>query len=254
MDYVTLTKENLEHEHICCAFSDKKSSEGYQAKKDWLREQINQGYVFTKLDARAKVFIEYGPSEMTYLPVDAPDCMVINCFWVSGKYKGKGYGKTLLSQCIEDSIQKKKRGIVVLSSDKKRPFMSDKKFFMNQGFQISDTARPYFELLYLPLISGEAETPKFNDTAKNGQCDDNDGFKVYYSNQCPYMHYYIDLQSKTAEKEGLKYEAILIDSKEKANKNPSPFTIYSLFYKGEFITQELTAEKKFLNIINEVKE
>lgn len=29
--------------------------------------------------------------------------MVINCFWVSGQFKGQGNGKALLNQCFEDA-------------------------------------------------------------------------------------------------------------------------------------------------------
>ena len=251
MDFITLTKDNIENEHICCAFSDKKSKEGYNAKKQWLKEQIEYGYVFIKLNERAKVFIEYAPSEIAYIPVYAPNYMVINCFWVSGKYKGSGYGKELLKKCIDDSKIKGKDGIVVLAGDKKRPFMSDKKFFLKNGFEKCDTAKPYFELLFLKF-SNSNTVPRFIESAVNAACEDNGGFKAYYSNQCPYMNYYIDLQSKIANEQGFEYEKILIDSKDKANQNPSPFTIYSLFYKGKFVTQELTAEKKFRKIIDEV--
>ncbi|WBW95754.1 GNAT family N-acetyltransferase [Oceanirhabdus sp. W0125-5] len=250
MDFITLTKDNIENEHICCAFSDKKSIEGYKAKKQWLEKQIKNGYVFIKLNERAKVFIEYAPSEIAYLPVHAPNYMVINCFWVSGKYKDNGYGKKLLNKCIEDSKKKGKDGIVILSSDKKRPFMSHKKFFLKHGFEKCDIAKPYFELLYLKL-KDEAAIPQFEETTRNATCHNNGGFKVYYSNQCPYMNYYIDLQSRIAKEEGYIFEKVLIDSREKAFKNPSPFTIYSLFYNGNFITQELTAEKKFRKIIEE---
>ncbi|GMQ60056.1 GNAT family N-acetyltransferase [Vallitalea sediminicola] len=252
MNFITLTNDNIEDEHICCAISDKKSIEGYRAKKKWLAEQIEEGYVFIKLDVRGKVFIEYCPSEIAYLPLIANDYMVINCFWVSGKYKGCGYGKKLLDKCIQDSREKGKKGVVVLCSDKKRPFVSDKKFFVKHGFQVIDTAHPYFELLYLPF-DDNANKPRFISTAKEGICDDNGGFKVYYSNQCPYMNYYINLQSSISQEHGIKYETVLIDSKEEAKKCPSPFTIYSLFYKGEFITQELTAEKKFTKIIEELE-
>lgn len=253
MDFVTLNKDNIENEHICCAFSDKKSVEGYKAKKQWLEKQIEDGYVFIKLNERAKVFIEYAPSEIAYLPINAPNYMVINCFWVSGKYKGKGYARKLLEKCIEDSKQKGKDGIAVLCSDKKRPFMSDKKFFLKHGFKRCDTAKPCFELLYFDL-SNKDVIPQFIEDARNAICEDNKGFKVYYSNQCPYMNYYIDLQSKIANENGFTYEKVLIDTKEKANKNPSPFTIYSLYYRGKFITQELTAEKKFLKIIETIRE
>ncbi|MEJ8553919.1 GNAT family N-acetyltransferase [Tepidibacter sp. Z1-5] len=143
---------------------------------------MENGYVFIKLNERAKVFIEYAPSEIAYLPINAPNYMVINCFWVSGKYKGHGYGKRLLEKCIEDSKEKGKDGIVILCSDKKRPYMADKKFFLKHGFKKADIAKPYFELLYLKL-SNKDILPQFLETTKNGIGENNDGFKVYYSNQ-----------------------------------------------------------------------
>lgn len=248
MNFVKITKDNIDSQHICCAIADKKSTEGYNLKKQWIKNNLEKGYVFNKLDVRGKVFIEYGPSEITYLPVDAPNTMVINCFWVSGKYKGQGYGKKLLDDMIKDCKNKSVDGIVVLVSDKKRPFMSDKKFFLKNGFELIDKASPYFELMYYK-IKDSTKLPSFLETSREGICKDNGGFKVYYSNLCPYMNYYIDLQSKIAKDMGVKYEVELIDSKEKSLLNPSPFTIYSLFYKGKFITQELTSEKKFKNII-----
>ncbi|QUI23120.1 YoaP domain-containing protein [Vallitalea pronyensis] len=248
MEYVTITKDNIDDEHICCAISDKKSVEGYAAKKAWLKEQLDKGYTFNKLNVRGKVFMEYCPSEIAYLPVKADNYMVINCFWISGKYKGSGHGKELLKRCIEDCKKQDKAGIVVLCSDKKRPFMSDKKFFLKQGFEVCDQTKPYFELLYMPLQEN-VEKPVFRDTVKEGECQDNGGFTVFYSHQCPYMSYYVNLQKKVADEHHIPYEAILLDSKEKAMDNPSPFTIYSLFYKGKFITQELMAEKKFTKTI-----
>ncbi|MDR0306286.1 MAG: YoaP domain-containing protein [Chitinispirillales bacterium] len=35
--FITLTKENIDREHICCAISDKKCAESYAAKKGWLK-------------------------------------------------------------------------------------------------------------------------------------------------------------------------------------------------------------------------
>ena len=88
--YITLTEDNIDKEHICCAFSDKKCLEGYESKKEWLKKEFANGYVFRRLDARAKVFIEYVPAEYAWLPVTAPNYLMINCFWVSGQYKGQG--------------------------------------------------------------------------------------------------------------------------------------------------------------------
>ena len=37
---IKLTKENIDTEHICCAFSDKKCLKGYEMKKAWLKNYI----------------------------------------------------------------------------------------------------------------------------------------------------------------------------------------------------------------------
>lgn len=89
-NYITLTKENIADEHICCAFSDKKCKDSYELKKAWLKKEFDNGYVFRRIDERAKVFIEYGPAEKAWVPVSAPNYLMINCFWVSGKYKDAG--------------------------------------------------------------------------------------------------------------------------------------------------------------------
>ena len=75
----------------CCAFSDKKCKESYELKKEWLKKEFDNGYVFRRIDARAKVFMEYGPAEKAWIPVDAPGFLMINCFWVSGQYKRNNF-------------------------------------------------------------------------------------------------------------------------------------------------------------------
>lgn len=79
-NFIQINKENISSEHICCAISDKKCSDSYQAKKDWLKKEFNNGYVFRRIDKRAKVFIEYGPAENAWIPITAPNYLNINCF------------------------------------------------------------------------------------------------------------------------------------------------------------------------------
>jgi ribosomal protein S18 acetylase RimI-like enzyme len=78
-----------------------------------LVKQFKVGYTFKKLDVRGKVFIEYIPAEHAWTPIDAPGYILINCFWVSGQFKNKGYGKALYNECLNDSINK--NGIVVIT-------------------------------------------------------------------------------------------------------------------------------------------
>ena len=145
--YITLTKENIEKEHICCAFSDKKCKDSYELKKTWLKNEFENGYVFRRLDERAKVFIEYGPAEKAWVPVNAPNYLMINCFWVSGKYKGCGHGKALLQSAVEDAKAQGRDGLVTVVGTSKFHFMGDAKWLLRQGFETIEKL-PYGCLLY----------------------------------------------------------------------------------------------------------
>lgn len=59
--YITLTLENIDQEHLCCAIADKKHQKGVELKKQWIKSKLNDGHVFRKLDVRGKTFIEYEP-------------------------------------------------------------------------------------------------------------------------------------------------------------------------------------------------
>ena len=102
MNITTVTAENLEQEHICCAISNNKDCQ-VMSKKAWLAERFADGLVFKKGDVRGKCFIEYLPAENAWAPIDAPGFMYIDCLWVSGQYKGQGNSNLLLAECIRDS-------------------------------------------------------------------------------------------------------------------------------------------------------
>ena len=115
MNYIQLTEENLEKEHICCAIAGSKDPQ-VMAKKAWLRERLREGLVFLKGDVRGKCFIEYLPAEFAWTPLEADGYMHINCFWVSGACKGHGYANDLLERCIADANEKGMAGLTVISS------------------------------------------------------------------------------------------------------------------------------------------
>ena len=137
MEIITLTNENLEREHICCAISNNKDCQ-VSAKKSWLAERFDDGLVFKKADVRGKCFIEYMPAEKAWAPIEANGYMYINCLWVSGKFKGQSNSNLLLDACIKDSKEKGKKGLVILSSKKKMPFLSDPSYLQHKGFTIAD--------------------------------------------------------------------------------------------------------------------
>ncbi len=238
---ITLDKLHIDKEHICCAFSDKKCKESYELKKEWLKREIDNGYVFRRIDARAKVFIEYGPAENGWTPIDAPNHLLVNCFWVSGQYKGQGYGKELLRLVMEDAESQAKDGLVTVVGTSKFHFMSDTKWLLKQGFETCDTTTSGFSLL-VKKINPKADNPSFKETVKSGECEHKTGLVVYYSNRCPFTEYHITTSlTETAQKRNLPLKIIKLDSMEKAQFAPTPATIFSLFYKGKFITTDLSA-------------
>ena len=99
MEFIKITEDNLEKEHICCAISNNKDLQ-VLSKKLWLKERLAEGLTFLKGDVRGKCFIEYLPAEYAWMPIEAEGYMFINCFWVSGKYKGQGYANQLLEKCL----------------------------------------------------------------------------------------------------------------------------------------------------------
>lgn len=246
MDFVKLTHENIESEHICCAIANNKDVQ-VMSKKNWLKDRIDEGLVFLKCDVRGKCFIEYIPAEFAWAPIEADGYMYINCLWVSGQFKGHGYSTLLLDKCIADSKEKGKKGLVILSSKKKMGFLSDPKYMKYNGFEKVDTANPNFELMYLPFDKN-ADKPCFK---KSVHTHENlpKGFVLYYTNQCPFTAKYVPIIEGMAKERGTDFQVIHIDTREKAQKAPSPFSTYSLFYDGEFVTHEILSEKKFEKIL-----
>ena len=128
------------------------------------------GHIFRKLNANGKIFIEYAPLESAWAPVKGNNFTYIYCLWVAGSYKGSGYGGELLEYAIEDSRKQGKNGVCVISSKKKKPFLSEKKFFLKYGFEPVDSIGDY-ELL---ALSFNHEVPEFCSNARSMETDSKD--------------------------------------------------------------------------------
>lgn len=232
--YINITPENLKKEHLCCAISDKKHQQGVQCKKDWIKERMKEGHVFRKLEANAKVFIEYAPLEKAWTPVDGTDYIYIYCLWVAGSYKGKGYGKQLIEYVIEDARKQNKKGICTVTSKKKKPYLSEKKFFEKYGFQVVDSIGEY-ELLSLNF---EEESPKFRDNARQMHIP-SEKLTIYYSAQCPFTMNCIKELKKWKEEKQKDIVLIEVDSLEKAKNVPCIFQNWANFKEGKFVSNTL---------------
>ena len=245
MEYVRVTADNIGTEHICCAISNNKDVQ-VASKKAWLADRFDEGLVFLKSAERGKCFIEYLPAEFAWNPIEADGYMYIDCLWVSGSFKGHGYSTDLLDACIEDSKTKGKKGLCILAAAKKKPFLADPGFLGHKGFTVCDEADNGILLWVLPFDPA-AEKPRFRECAKHPRVSE-EGFVLYYTNQCPFNAKYVPLVEAAAKEHGSPFRAIRLASREEARNAPTPVTTYALFRDGEYLTNEQMNEAKFLKL------
>lgn len=245
-EYINLTADNLESQHVCCAISDKKHQCGVAAKKKWLGERLAEGHVFRKLDARGKVFIEYAPLETAWVPVLGDNYLYIYCLWVSGSFKGKGHAAALLDYCIQDARDRGKSGVCVLSAKKKKPFLGDKKFFARYGFETVDTTGDGYELL---ALSFDKTLPRFAENARK-QAVESEALTIYYGLQCPFIPNCIAQIKACCETNAVPLELVAVDSLEAAKAVPCVFNNWAVFYKGRFETVHLLNEGQLKKLLS----
>ena len=246
MEYIKVTKDNLESEHICCAISNNKDIQ-VSSKKAWLADRFEDGLVFLKSTERGKCFIEYIPAENAWNPIDANGYMYIDCLWVSGALKGHGYSNDLLEQCISDSMEKGRKGLCILASAKKKPFLADPKYLAHKGFSVCDEADNGIQLWYLPFAV-DASKPAFKECARHPHVDGK-GYVLYYTDQCPFNAKYVPIVEQTAKDNGIQFSAIHLQSKSDAQDAPTPVTTYALFFDGKYVTNEQMNAAKFLKLV-----
>ena len=247
MEYIRVTEENLEQEHICCAISSNSDIQ-VSSKKAWLAQRFSEGLVFLKSVERGKCFIEYLPAENAWNPIEAKDYMYIDCLWVSGSFKGHGYASDLLRECIADSKAKGRKGLCILSSAKKKPFLADPAYLKHAGFTVCDEADNGIQLWHLPFLETE-EKPRFKACAKHPQTDEM-GYVLYYTDQCPFNARYVPIVEATARQHGIPFKAIHLQSRQQARNAPTPVTTYALFCDGRYVTNEQMNDKKFLKLVS----
>ncbi|KAJ50227.1 ribosomal protein S18 acetylase RimI-like enzyme [Clostridium tetanomorphum] len=234
-DFVNLTKENLANEHLCCIIRSRKPHQGIDEKRQWLSDRLNEGHVFRKLNEKAIVFIEYAPLEIAWVPITGDNYYYIYCLWVSGSYKGKGYGKSLMEYCLADAREKGKSGICMLGAKKQKHWLSDQSFVKKFGFEVVDTTDNGYELL---ALSFDGTTPKFTENAKKQEIECKD-LIIYYDMQCPYIYQNIEKIKQYCEMNDVPVSLIQVDILQKAKELPCVFNNYGVFYKGKFETVNL---------------
>lgn len=233
--FINLTAESLASEHLCCIIRSKKPHQGVEAKREWLSDRLKEGHVFRKLNAKATVFIEYAPLETAWVPITGDNYYYIYCLWVSGSYKGKGYGKILMEYCLADAKEKGKSGICMLASKKQKAWLTDQSFAKKFGFEVVDTTNSGYELL---ALSFDETTPKFIQTAKSEIIESKE-LTIYYDMQCPYVNQSIETIQRYCKTSDVPLSLIQVDTLQKAKELPCVFNNWGVFYQRKFETVNL---------------
>lgn len=244
-DFVNITAENLDYEHLCCIIRSKKFHPGIDAKRQWLSERLKEGHIFRKLKDKATVFIEYAPLETAWVPIMGDNYYYLYCLWVSGSCKGKGYGKLLMEYCLADAKEKGKSGICMLGAKKQKSWLSDQAFARKYGFETADTTDYGYELL---ALSFDGTTPKFAPNAKAPRLESQE-LTIYYDMQCPYVYKGMERVKQYCEMHGIPVTFIQVDSLQKAKELPCVFNNWAVFYKGKFETVNLLTDVDYLKRI-----
>ncbi len=233
--FVNLTSDNLATEHLCCIIRSKKSHPGIDAKRRWLSDRLNEGHVFRKLNEKATVFIEFAPLEAAWVPITGNNYYYIYCLWVSGSYKGKGYGASLMEYCLADAKQKGRSGICMLGSKKQKSWLSDQSFAKKYGFEVVDSTDTGYELL---ALSFDGTKPAFAKNVKTPGITSKD-LTIYYDMQCPYVYQSIEMVKQHCEMNAIPVSLIQVNTLRKAKDLPCVFNNWAVFYKGKFETVNL---------------
>ena len=234
-EFINLTAENLEEEHLCCIIRSKKSHPGVEAKRRWLRDRLNEGHVFRKLNEKAAVFIEYAPLETAWTPVVGDHYYYLYCLWVASGYKGKGYGTSLMEYCISDARAKGRSGVCMLGAKKQKSWLSDQSFAKRFGFEAVDATDDGYELL---ALSFDGTAPRFAPNAKKQEIEEKE-LTIYYDMQCPYLGQNVEMIKRYCEASGVPVSFISVDTLQKAKETPCVFNNWAVFYRGKFETVNL---------------
>lgn len=198
--------------------------------------------MFRKLNAKGVVFIEYAPLAYAWVPIVGDNYYYIYCLWVSGEYKGKGYGKQLMEYCLQDAKAKGKSGVCLLGAKKQKAWLTNQAFAKSFGFEVVDTTVDGYELL---AKSFDGTLPQFTSQAKEQKIMQQE-LTIYYSMQCPYVLKNVEIVKEYCKEHAIDVSLIEVTSVQQAKELPCIFNNWALCYKGKFETVNLMLDMKKL--------
>jgi len=245
-----LTPENIT-DYGVCGYKDVEKHLELRKKIAWFKEYYSKGLRIKAILSKKGGYqgmLEYIPGRYAHRPVKAEGYMFIHCIFVGFKreYKGKGYGSTLIDECIKETKELNLNGVAVVT--RKGSFMAKKDIFIKKGFIEVDKADPDFQLLVLKF-NQKAINPKFKDLKKNLE-KYQEGLFILRSVQCPYTEKNVNAILESAKnKFSLKPNLIDLKDPTAVQNSPCAFGTFCIIYDGEIISHHPISNTRFENIM-----
>jgi L-amino acid N-acyltransferase YncA len=243
-EIVPVDADNVEDRGFFCYMSKRKAP-GYLQKRAWLEQRFSEGLKIKILHVtggRDTGFIEYIPGEYAWRAVHAPGYLVIHCLWVVGRGKGRGYGTQLLQSCLQDARDQGKRGVVMVSSDGN--WLTSKKLFLHNGFEIIEQAQPSFQLLAHRFT--DAPAPSFPINWDVRALAFGSGLTIIRSSQCPYNETSTNEFLQFANAKGVSARVVeLRTAREVHQYSPYPYGTFGVVYDGKPFSSTWLKQSEF---------
>lgn len=254
LEIIDITPETIAQYGVC-GYKDMKKHLELRRKISWFKEYYPKGLRMKVLfsdTAGYQGMIEYMPGEIAHRPVEADGYLFIQCIFTGFRkeYKGKGYGETLIRECIREAEEGKFNGVATVT--RTGSFMAKKDIFGKLGFTVTDSAPPDFDLLAL-RFNEDFETPCFSPGLASHVGDYPSGLTIIRSAQCPYSVKNVDAIMKTA-KEKYHLNPVLIDLEDarEVRQSPCAFGTFCIIYNGMIISYHPISNGRFENIMKKL--
>ena len=235
----------------CCGIKNP-AHEGRRQKCEWLETNARFGLHAKMLvapDGTACGYIEYLPGEFAWRGVRARGYMFIHCIWTySKRHQHKGWGGRMLEACLSDAQAAGMNGVAAMARE--GPWLADARLFLDNGFELVDTAPPDYRLL-ARRFDPQSAAPAFQagwdrKLAKYGR-----GLTIVRSAQCPHIaKFTADIRQSAEEDYGIVPRVVELRTCRDAQSAPTPYAVFALIHDGRLLADHQISRTRFRNIMN----
>lgn len=246
VEIVTVTETNVEAKGLFCVTRSHNPS-GWQAKREWLSARFAEGLQMRLLGGGERGFIEFMPGAKSWRAIDgAEDFVVIHCLWVVGASRGQGHARALLQNAEAWARDQGYRGIAALTSH--GSWLIAPGILEHLGYSEVEKAEGGFELTAKTFRGGPLPRLSGGWRAKAEACGP--GLCVLRSAQCPHLENAADHARRAAEKRGVRFNDVLIESADEVRaRAPTPYGTFALVYNGKLISSHFMPEDRILPLL-----